>query len=115
MRSQRLYLRDLLDALDAAVGFVEGRTFEQFEGDLMAQFAVARALEIVDEATRALSPELKARYPEVPWRLMQALRNRLAHVYFGTNLNIVWKTVTESVPATRPLVARVLAELPPDA
>ncbi len=89
-------------------------TLEEFEGDIRTQFAVARALEIVGEASRHVPAALKAQYPEVPWPMMQGMRNRLAHVYFGTDLEIVWLAITEYLPQARPLVARVLADLPPD-
>ena len=67
MRSQRQYIRDILEAMEAAESFVEDVRFEDLEGDLEKQFALQRAFEVVGEATKHLDPKLRKRYPDVPW------------------------------------------------
>ncbi|HEY0557281.1 MAG TPA: DUF86 domain-containing protein [Thermoanaerobaculia bacterium] len=92
------YLEDIRDSLAKAQVFVQGMTYEQFTVDEKTSFAVVRALEIVGEATKRLPAELKARYPNLPWRDMAGMRDKLVHDYFGVNLEVVWETATLEAP-----------------
>jgi uncharacterized protein with HEPN domain len=69
-----------------------------FVDDVKTQDAVIRNLEILGEATKNLSPELRAKNPMIPWRSMAAARDRLIHDYFGTNIDIVWQIATVELP-----------------
>jgi uncharacterized protein with HEPN domain len=71
---------------------------------------VIRALEIIGEATKQVPQSVKDSYPEVPWRQMAGMRDKLIHDYFGVNLVVVWKTVIEDLPNLEPLIRHVLAE-----
>ena len=66
--------------------------------DMKTQDAVIRNLEIIGEATKNLSAELRAKYPELPWKGMAGVRDRLIHDYFGVNLDIVWQIITAELP-----------------
>ena len=74
-------------------------TYEQFLKDIKTQDAIFRNLEVIGEATKNLSSSLREQYPEVPWRGMAGIRDRLIHHYFGVNLDIVWDIVTVEIPA----------------
>jgi len=104
------YIEDILDAMDKAEILVQGYSFEQFEADFRTNFAVVRALEIIGEATKRLPIDLRDRYPEVPWKEMAGTRDRIIHGYDNVNLRLVWDTVTQRVPAVKPLIQRILAE-----
>ncbi|MBE3087559.1 MAG: DUF86 domain-containing protein [Chloroflexi bacterium] len=69
------YLWDMLDAAKAALSFSEGINFEQYSHDRKAQLAVERAIEIIGEAARHISPVLQNSHPEIPWRQIVAQRN----------------------------------------
>ena len=103
------FLEDIRDCLAKAKAFVEGMTFDDFSSDEKTRFAVFRALEIVGEATKRLPSELKGRYPDLPWRDMAGMRDKLVHDYSGINLEIVWKTATKEAPALESEICLVIA------
>ena len=98
-------LADYLDhihqsAMDAC-GFVEGITKDDFFADKRTQQAVIMSLIIIGEAATKVMDghtEFTQRYPEVPWRSMRGMRNRIAHGYFDINLDVVWDTVQTALP-----------------
>ncbi len=69
-----------------------------FEADRRAQQAVAYNLAVLGEAAKALSPELRARFPEVPWRIVIAQRNVVVHEYHSLNVNLLWSTARKDIP-----------------
>ena len=92
------YLWDMLDASYAILGFIEGKSFERYLQDRMLQLAVERALEIIGEAARNISPDFRLRHPEIPWKGIVAQRNVLAHDYGAIKQDLVWEVVTVHLP-----------------
>lgn len=98
-------LPDLLDpmqnAAQQACGYVAGWSKDAFLADRRTQQAVILNLVIIGEsATKALlnHPSLLEQHPNVPWRNMKGMRNRIAHGYFDINLDVVWDTVQTALP-----------------
>ena len=118
MTTQRhftLFLMDILDNCDACSDFVEGMTLQDFHADLKTKLAVERGIEIVGEAASNLPEHVQLAAPEVPWRQVAGMRNRLAHEYFAVHHGIVWNTVHQFLPPLRTSVDRLPAsssELP---
>jgi uncharacterized protein with HEPN domain len=104
------YLEDILDAVVKVGQFIEGMAFDQFAEDDKTVFAVIRALEIIGEATKHIPEFVRASYPEVPWREMAGMRDKLIHDYLGVNLILVWKTASEDLANLEPVIRRILAE-----
>ena len=105
------YLEDILDALVKVGQFIAGMTFEQFQKDDKTSFAVIRALEVIGEASKSVPEDIRANYPGVPWKVMAGMRDKLAHDYFGVNLEVVWRTATEDLPGLEPVIRRILEEV----
>jgi uncharacterized protein with HEPN domain len=94
-------LRHMIEAIDAARRFVQGRGRADLDSDQMLLFALVRAVEIVGEAASRVSAEGRAEAPDLPWAEAVGMRNRLVHAYFDINRNILWTTVTDALPALR--------------
>lgn len=91
---------------------------ETFLADKKTQQAVVLNVLILGEAAAQVGneyPEWAEQHPEVPWRSMRGMRNRLAHGYFDINLELVWDTVQLSLPALEQALVNVLAETSPPA
>src|SRR5512138_194075 len=99
MRRDDAYLLDILIAARKALKFVEGIDRNNFEDNELVQNAVMRPLEIIGEASAKISKEFRKTHPDIPWREMVGLRNRLIHEYFRINFGAVWDTINKDLPA----------------
>lgn len=109
-RDYRDHLDDIAQAARKAIEFVEGMAYEDFLRDDKTAFAVVRALEILGEATKRIPSDVRDRFPEVPWRSMAGIRDKLIHDYVSVNREVVWRTVMEDLPPLLPLIQRVADE-----
>ena len=103
-------MNDIVEAIDKIQHYAEGLSYEEFCQSNMVVDAVLRNLELIGEASSHVSNEIKEEYPEVPWKLMISMRNILIHEYFGVDLEIVWKTIQESLPELLMIVRKALLE-----
>ena len=104
------YLRDMLENAEKALSFVSGMNFEDFEIDDKAVYAVIRAFEIIGEAARQIPENIQEANPDIPWREITGMRNKLTHEYFGVNTKVVWRTVHEDLPVIVPLLQKMLGK-----
>lgn len=101
-------LLDILLSARRAVGYVQGVDRARFDADLLLQDAVVRRIELVGEAAGKVSRETQEALPDVPWREISGMRNRLAHEYFRVDLDIVWRVVTVELPVVIPVLEAVV-------
>lgn len=101
-------LRHMKEAAEDALAFTAGKTKEDLEEDRILSFAVVKVLEIVGEAASKISLECHERYPDVPWRDMIGMRNRLVHAYYGINFEIVWTTIVNDLDPLIETLNRVI-------
>lgn len=102
------YLRHIADAISDTKRFMKKVTKKEFLENIEKQYAVLRALEIIGEATKNLSKELKAEHPEVNWSDIAGMRDRLVHQYFGVNLDLVWATTKKNLSELENQVTEML-------
>ena len=107
-KDDEVCLRHMLDAAHEAVSFAEGRTRSDLDSDRQLVLSLVKDLEIIGEAARHTSEETRVQSQEIPWHEVVAMRNRLVHSYFDINLDIVWQTVQQDLPALIESLERVL-------
>ncbi|PWR71907.1 DUF86 domain-containing protein [Methanospirillum stamsii] len=107
IRDIRDYLTDIGDMIELILSFTENVSYFEFSEDKKTQFAVIRAFEVMGEAAKKIPPEIRVKYPSIPWAEMAGMRDKLIHEYFGVNIQIVYKTATELLPGIYPEFLRV--------
>jgi len=98
------------DNAQKAIRFIDNLTLEQFEADEQVQYAVVRALEIIGEASKKIPDDVRQQYPEIPWRSMSGMRDKLVHDYFGVDVYVIWRTVKEDLPSMLHRLGKVLQD-----
>lgn len=106
-----LYLRDILNAIDAIEKFVGEMSFSEFKNDDKTSSAVIKKFEIIGEASKNIPDEIKQKHQEVPWKDIAAMRDKLIHFYFGTKYELVWDTIKIDIPRLKPLIQKILQNL----
>ena len=108
MKDDRVYLEHIRDALDDIAKYTSvGR--EAFFTDRMRQDATLRKLQVIGEAVKNVSEDIKSRQPQIPWKQIAGLRDKVVHDYFGVNLAIVWVVIDRDLPELAIAVAALLS------
>ncbi|MFH1942763.1 MAG: DUF86 domain-containing protein [bacterium] len=105
------YVTDILTCVKETQEFTHGMDFETFAKERKTVNAVLRSLEVMGEAAKRIPAEIRKKYPEIPWKRMTGMRDKLIHEYSGVDLEIVWNVVQQELPPIKPLVVRLLEEL----
>lgn len=92
------FLEDTKEAVLRINTYTGNLSYEQFLGDKKTQDAVVRNLEIIGEAAKNISEQLKNKYPQIRWKDLAGVRDKLIHHYFGVNFDIVWNIVKQELP-----------------
>ena len=111
MREYSLYLKDILEAMAAIEKFVAGMEFEDFKNDDRTSSAVIRKFEIIGEAIKHIPDEIRNKYPQIKWKQMAGMRDRLIPFYFGVKYDLVWHTIKDVIPKVKPIVQGILKDI----
>ena len=111
LRDDRVSIRHALDAARRAIALTAAWQRADLDLETLPTLGVIRLLEVLGEAANAVSRNTQEAHPEIPWRKMSGLRNRLIHGYFNVNLDIVWDTLRDDMPPLVEVLARLLDDL----
>ena len=110
-RDYKLFLKDIIHAMESIERFVERMSSDALMADDKTSSAVIRKFEIIGEATKRIPTGLKEKHPEIPWKRMAGMRDRLIQAYFGIDYTLVWDAIQIEIPNIKPKLQEILAEL----
>jgi uncharacterized protein with HEPN domain len=108
MRHEASFLRDVLSACAKIEAITAATSEASFLSDEVLPAAALHHLTVIGEAINRLSPELRARHPEVPWQRIVAVRHKIVHAYFDLDLPILWNAVADDIPQLRKQITRII-------
>ena len=106
-RSEVLYIKDILDAINNIEDYTQTISFQKFSRDQKTIDAVVRNFEIIGEASKNIPQETKDKYVKIPWASMVGIRDKLIHEYFGVNFEVLWKTIKEDLPPLEGKISKI--------
>ena len=107
-------LQDILDAISAIERFTAKVDFPSFLQNEEKIFAVEKALEIIGEAVKNLPLSIRLAYPQVPWRNIAGMRDKLTHQYWRVDVEVVWKAVIKDIPQLKLTISEILEDMQPE-
>jgi len=106
-----IFLKHILESIEHIENYTKGLEEEDFLKSEEKQDSVIRRLEIVGEAVKNFPESFRKKYPDIAWNKAMATRNILIHHYFGIELDIIWDTVTKSLPIFKKQIQELLKKL----
>jgi uncharacterized protein with HEPN domain len=107
MKNDMAYIEHILQAIEKILFYTENMSKSDFEINEMVQDAVIRNFEIIGEATKKTSTIFKEKYPEIPWKLMAGMRDKLIHDYLGVDTDVVWRTIELDIPSLKLSIEKI--------
>jgi uncharacterized protein with HEPN domain len=107
MKDDFAYVEHILLCISKIQEYTKNIEQTEFNKNELIQDAVIRNIEIIGEATKKISANLKSQYREIPWKEMSGMRDKLIHDYFGVDVEVVWKTVKEDIPYLKSLIQSI--------
>ena len=107
----KIFLHHILESTEEVENHMRDISEEQFSRDIKTQDAVVRRIEIIGEVAKNLPVSFKKKYPEVEWREIAGMRDKLIHHYFGIKMDIVWETSRKDLPKLKRQVSKILRSL----
>ncbi len=109
-RRDKDFLGDINEAMGMIRLYTKGLTYRNFFEDRKTQDAVVRNFEIIGEAAKNISATFKADHPDVPWKKIAGLRDKLIHFYFGIDYKIVWNITRKELPILHKQIKSILSK-----
>ncbi len=111
MDKDKIYLKHIIDSINLISKFIFGMNKQTFVNNEVVISATIRQLEVVGEAVKNISKELRKKYPKIPWKQAAGTRDNLIHEYFNVDLNQVWETIKINLPELKEKVNQLLKKI----
>ena len=98
MKDDLVYIEHIQSCIDRILKYAEGLDYDSFIEKQIVQDAIVRQLEIIGEATKRVSIEFRNSNPQIPWKVMAGMRDKLIHDYIDVDFRMVWSTTKEDIP-----------------
>lgn len=108
MKKDLIFLHHILESINTIEDHMRGITKETFMESILIQDAIIRRIEIIGEATKNLSAEIRNKYPHIQWRSIAGMRDVLIHEYFGVDLKLVFDTATKKIPKLKEQIEKII-------
>lgn len=105
-----VYAHHILDSILRMEDYLQGSEYEDFIENTLLQAGVIREIEVIGEATKRLSDDIRKKYPDIPWRRMAGMRDKLIHDYMGIDVDAVWETVEKDIPHLKIAIQKVIEQ-----
>jgi len=105
------YIEHIKEAIYNIESFIKGYSREDFYQSIEKQSAVVRQIEVIGEAAKNLSIEFGAKYPQIPWKEIIGMRDKIIHKYFEVDLNIIWDVIKKNLPKLKRNINEILKEI----
>ncbi len=110
-KDARVFLVDILECIEKIEEYTNDVSKEKFLEETWIQDAVLRRVEIIGEAVKNIPPKLRKKYPDVPWKNVAGMRDKLIHAYFGISLERVWSVVKDDLPDLKKKIRAILEDM----
>ena len=107
-KDDTLYLQHVLDAINTIEEYLMDVNEENFKATRLLQDGTIRQIEIIGEAVKYVSKDIRKAYPDIPWQDIAGMRDKLIHHYFGVDIEKVWDTAQEDLPVLKEQVVKIL-------
>lgn len=107
MKDDLIYIEHIIQAINKIIEYTKDISQFEFNKNEMIQDAVIRNIEIIGEATKNISNDLKSVYYNIPWKEMAGMRDKLIHDYMGTDVDVIWKTIEKDIPFLQSLIKKI--------
>ena len=107
-KDSKVYLRHIFDSISMIEKFTKGFSIADFRKDIKAQDAVIRRIEIIGEAVKNLSQEVRRKHQEIKWKEIAGTRDILIHAYFSVDIELIWNIIKMDLPGLKKAIMKEL-------
>jgi len=107
-RDYKLFLHDILDSVNKIFKYTQDMSYEDFINDEKTIDAITRNFEIMGEAVKYLPANIRNKFPEIPFKKIAGMRDKIIHDYFGIDYDYIWITIKDDLPILKPQIEKAL-------
>ncbi|HBR16503.1 MAG TPA: hypothetical protein DD725_02675 [Deltaproteobacteria bacterium] len=111
MKQNLPFLKHILDEINFLLKETKGLAYKDFASNELLKRGCTRSIEVIGEAVKNISNELKEKHKDIDWKKITGMRDKVIHYYFGVNWNIVWDVIQKRIPELKPKIEKIVEEM----